>query len=189
MKQFKKGLILGRFQTLHKGHEYIIDKALDLCEEVLILIGSSDKSGTIENPFDYETRKYMLEAIYNNKIIIAPLPDLGVGNVPRWGEYVLENASKINGFPDCIIHGIENKCETWFSDDIRKKITFIKVDRGDIKIDASTLRKYMYDNEYDKWKEYINPLLHKYYSTLRLQLIKAYINPSKPKITIINDED
>lgn len=52
MKQFKKGLILGRFQTLHKGHEYIIDKALDLCEEVLILIGSSDKSGTIENPFD-----------------------------------------------------------------------------------------------------------------------------------------
>ena len=189
MKQFQKGLILGRFQTLHKGHEYIIDKALELCESVLVFIGSSDKSGTPENPFDYEMRKSLLEAIYKDKIIIAPLPDLGVGNVPRWGEYVLENANKLDSFPDCIVHGIEDKCELWFSLDVRKKITFIKVDRGDIKINASTLRQYMYDNEYDKWKEYINPKLHKYYSTLRIQLIKAYINPSKPKITLIDEEN
>ena len=189
MKQFKKGLILGRFQLLHKGHEYIIDKALDLCEEVLVFIGSSDKFNTKENPYDYETRKSLLEVVYGDKIKIAPLPDLGVGNVPAWGEYVLENAVKTNGFPDCIIHGIEAKCETWFSDEIRKKITFIKVDRGDIKIDASTLRQYMYDNEYEKWKEYVNPSLHKYYSMLRIQLIKVYINPSKPKISFIDEDN
>ena len=189
MKQFKKGLILGRFQTFHKGHEYIIDKALELCDSVLVFIGSSDKSGTIDNPFDFDTRKALLEAVYKDKIRIEPLPDLGVGNVPRWGEYVLENASKFDGFPDCIVHGIEDKCELWFSEDVRKKITFIKVDRGDIKINASTLRQYMYDNEYDKWKEFINPKLHKYYSTLRIQLIKAYVNPSKPKITLIDDDN
>jgi len=189
MKEFKRGLILGRFQTLHKGHEYIIDKALEICDEVLVFIGSSDKSNTIENPYDYETRKAMLEVLYGDRIIIAPLPDLGVGNVPRWGEYVLENAEKVNGFPDCIVHGIEAKCDTWFTEEVRKKITFIKVDRGDIKIDASTLREYMYNNEYDKWKEYINPLLHKYYSMLRIELMKAYVNPSKPKISFLDDND
>ncbi len=189
MKQFKLGLILGRFQMLHKGHEYIIDKALDLCEEVLVFIGSSDKSNTNENPFDYETRYAMLDLVYGDKIKIAPLPDLGVGNVPRWGEYVLENAVKTAGFPDCIVHGIEAKCDTWFSDDVRKKITFIKVDRGDIKINASTLRSYMYDNEYDKWKEYVNPLLHKYYSTLRIKLMMANTAPKGPKITLLDDND
>ena len=189
MKKYKKGLILGRFQTFHKGHEYIIDKAIELWEEVLILIGSSDKSNTVDNPFDYETRKYMLEIVYGDKIKIAPLPDLGVGNVPAWGDYVLENATKINGFPDCIVFGIESKCETWFSEEIKKKITFIKVDRGDIKIDASTLRQYMYDNEYEKWKEFVNPLLHKYYSMLRIQLMKVYVNPSKPKISFIDEDN
>ena len=189
MKQYKKGLILGRFQLLHLGHEYIINKALEVCDEVLILIGSSDKSNTTENPYDYETRKSMLEVVYGDKIKIAPLTDLGVGNVPAWGEYVLENAEKINGFPDCIVYGIEAKCETWFSEEIKKKITFIKVDRGDIKIDASTLRSYMYDNEYDKWKKYVNPLLHKYYSMLRIGLIKASTKPTKPKIEFIDDEN
>jgi nicotinamide-nucleotide adenylyltransferase len=188
MKQYKKGLILGRFQMLHKGHEYIIDRALELCDSVLVLIGSSDKSNTIDNPFDYELRKFMLEEVYKDKIKIAPLPDLGVGNVPAWGDYVLENALKLDGYPDCIIFGIEAKCDTWFNDNVKEKINFIKVDRQDIKINASTLRQYMYDNEYDKWKEFVNPVLYKYYSMLRINLMKAYISPSKPKITIIDDD-
>lgn len=176
MKKYKKGLILGRFQILHKGHEYIINKALELCEEVLILIGSSDKSNTIDNPFDYETRKGMLDLIYEDRVKIEPLPDLGVGNVNAWGDYVIDNATKYNGMPDCIIYGIESKCETWFSDELKQKIEFVKVDRNDIKIDASTLRQYMYDNNYEQWKKYVNPKLYKYYSMLRIKLVCAYKN-------------
>lgn len=188
MAKYKQGLILGRFQMLHKGHEYIIDKALELCDNVLVFIGSSDKSMTVENPFTYEIRKFMLEEVYKDKIKIAPLPDLGVGNVPAWGQYVLDNANKLDSFPNCIVFGIEDKCDTWFSDDVKKSIDFVKVDRNDIKINASILRQYMYDNEYNKWKEYVNPVLHKYYSMLRINLMKAYISPSKPKIELL-DED
>ena len=43
MKKYKLGMILGRFQIFHKGHESIINKALELCDEVIILIGSADK--------------------------------------------------------------------------------------------------------------------------------------------------
>ncbi len=189
MKKYKKGLILGRFQMLHSGHEYIINQALEMCEEVLIFIGSSDKSGTEENPFDYETRRTMLELIYNDKIKIAPLPDLGIGNVFGWGDYVIDSAKNLGFEPDCMIYGIEDKCEKWFRDEIKNKMSFVKVDRNDIKINASALRKYMYDNQYEKWKEYVNPLLYKYYSMLRIQLIKAYINPSKPKISFIDEDN
>ena len=61
MKKYKTGLVLGRFQTFHKGHEYIINKALEICSKVLVFIGSSDKYGTQENPFSYELRKKLIK--------------------------------------------------------------------------------------------------------------------------------
>ena len=61
MKKYKTGLVLGRFQTFHNGHEYIINKALEICDKVLVFIGSSDKFGTIENPFSYELRKKLIK--------------------------------------------------------------------------------------------------------------------------------
>ena len=39
MKEYKLGLVLGRFQGVHIGHESIINSALELCSDVLILIG------------------------------------------------------------------------------------------------------------------------------------------------------
>ena len=90
MKKYKTGLVLGRFQTFHKGHEYIINKALEISDKVLVFIGSSDKFGTIENPFSYELREKLIKKIYGNeivenKLIISPLADLGAGNVTKWG--------------------------------------------------------------------------------------------------------
>ena len=34
------------------------------------------------NPFSYEFREIIIKEIYGDKVIIRPLPDLGVGNVP-----------------------------------------------------------------------------------------------------------
>ncbi len=175
MKKYKKGLVLGRFQQLHIGHEFIINKALELCDEVLVLVGSSDKFMTKENPFNYETRESMLKIVFGDKIKIAPLPDLGVGNVNIWGNYVIDSATKENGYPNCMVYGIENKCELWFNDEIKQKIDFVKIDRNDIKICASILRSYMYDNKYIEWKKYVNPALYKYYSYLRDILVRAYL--------------
>ena len=100
MKKYKTGLVLGRFQTFHKGHEYIINKALEICDKVLVFIGSSDKFGTIENPFSYELREKLIKKIYENeivenKLVISPLADLGAGNVTKWGDYLFCEAEKI----------------------------------------------------------------------------------------------
>ena len=93
-KPFKTGIVVGRFQTFHKGHEFIIDKAVELCENVGILIGSSQESGTLKNPFTYETRERILKTIYGNSVEVRPLPDIGVGNNSKWGEYVLESYNR-----------------------------------------------------------------------------------------------
>lgn len=176
MGKYKMGLILGRFQTLHIGHEYIINKALEKCEKILILIGSSDKYGTYENPFKYEFRKEMLKEIFNNeKIIIEPLRDLGIGDIPEWGEYLLYNAETIVGKIDCIIYGEESKCHTWYNEKRKKEIKFISISRNEININASELRKYMEKNEYEQWKKYVNPKLHKYYKRMRDILLKTIL--------------
>lgn len=36
-KKYKTGLVVGKFSPLHIGHEYLIEKAIDLCEKVVIL--------------------------------------------------------------------------------------------------------------------------------------------------------
>lgn len=38
MKPYDVGLICGRFQTFHKGHEKLIDTGLLLCDRLLIFI-------------------------------------------------------------------------------------------------------------------------------------------------------
>jgi cytidyltransferase-like protein len=46
MKVYDTGLICGRFQTFHKGHERLVDTGLLLCDRLLILIGSAQECGT-----------------------------------------------------------------------------------------------------------------------------------------------
>lgn len=43
MKPYDVGLICGRFQTFHKGHESLVETGLKLCDRVLILIGSAQE--------------------------------------------------------------------------------------------------------------------------------------------------
>ena len=140
MKKYKLGLVLGRFQIFHKGHELIINNALANCENVLLFIGSSDKSNTYDNPFNYFFRSSVIKNVYDNKnLLIAPLPDLGVGDVPLWGNYVINSAKELVGMPDCIIYGIEDKCEHWYKD--YKDLAFIKVNRSEIDISSTKLKE------------------------------------------------
>ena len=60
MKPFELGIMVGRFQTFHIGHEYMIEKAVAVCGKVGIFIGSSQESGTAKNPFTYAQREAVL---------------------------------------------------------------------------------------------------------------------------------
>ena len=172
MKKYKLGLVLGRFQLFHKGHELIIDTALKNCDKVLIFIGSSDKSGTFKNPFDYEFREKIIEEVYknNNDIIIAPLPDLGIGDVPGWGKYVIDSAIKAYGMPDLIIYGVEDKCEKWYKD--YQNLSYLKIDRSNIDISSTKLKEIIINDDYNEYLKYVNKNIIKYYDYIKDVLLK-----------------
>jgi bifunctional NMN adenylyltransferase/nudix hydrolase len=62
------GTIIGRFQVyeLHAGHKHLIDWVARECDELVILLGTSEVKTTVRNPLSFELRKEMIFDVYPN---------------------------------------------------------------------------------------------------------------------------
>jgi len=86
-------LIIGRFQPFHLGHLYLIKKALEKADKIIIGIGSANITD-VNNPIDFETRKKVIKAVaykekFENRLSkIVPLNDFF--NDKKW----LDNLKK-----------------------------------------------------------------------------------------------
>lgn len=176
-KEFEFGLVLGRFQGLHKGHIQIIDLARKLCQKTLILIGSSQESGTLRNPFNLEIRKKMLQKVYQeDDVIIGALKDLtNEHDISfEWGRYILENVEKMYGIkPDLMVYGKDESRKGWFSEEDSKMFSEIVVARDKLKISATKLRESLMQNNKEEWKKYVPEEIWDMYETLRKELLSV----------------
>ena len=176
MKPYDTGLIVGRFQTLHIGHQSLIDTGIKLCERVLVLVGSAQECGTKRNPLNINTRTKMLKEVYGNQIMIYALADMTNEDDirPEWGRFLLENVDRyIYKAPDLMIYGNDEARSKWFDpEDIRDTSEFI-VNRGRIPISATDLRNMMINDERKEWMKWVDPKLHKMYDELRNELMTA----------------
>ena len=96
------GLMLGRFQPLHRGHIKSIRKMILECEETIIGIGSSQYGYTRRNPFTYEERAKMFPNDIKDNATIVPIPD--IHNWDGWVDHVIRCIGKK---PDVIYSGSE----------------------------------------------------------------------------------
>lgn len=175
-KPYQLGILVGRFQTFHKGHQDLIDKATELCDQVGVLVGSSQESGTNKNPFSYEMRERLLQRIYGEKICIYPLPDIGVGNNAAWGDYVIEKAfSYFGAKPDLLISGKEERRIDWFDSASGSSIAELYIPKT-IDISASRMRELLVENRFDEWKEYCDERLWDVFPEMRKIVLAAYEN-------------
>ncbi len=78
--KYPVALIVGRFQPFHNGHLFLIKKALEKADKIIIGIGSANISDK-NNPIDFETRKKIIKAVFYKESIekklikIIPLDD------------------------------------------------------------------------------------------------------------------
>lgn len=176
LKAYDCGMICGRFQTFHIGHESLVETGLKLCDRVLILVGSSQESGTERNPYDLATRMDMLHAIYGDgeRIMMHGIADLTNENDirPEWGRYLLDHVDRyLYKAPELMIYGNDEARSRWFDpEDIRDTSEFI-VNRGRIPISATMVREAMMFDERKKWMSMVNSKLHKMYDRLRAELM------------------
>ena len=173
---FELGIIVGRFQSFHRGHEYIIDKAVEICDTVGIFIGSSQEYGTFKNPFSYETRKRILGKVYGDKVVVHPLPDIGVGNNSAWGEYVLKNTVECFGkAPDMLVSGKEERRLDWFDGIEGISASELYVPKI-IDISATEMREFFLNGNVEEWKKYTNKKLWSEFEPLRAEVVASRDN-------------
>lgn len=174
-KPYDTGLLVGRFQTFHKGHQHLIETGLMLCDRLLVLVGSAQECGTERNPLNVETRISMIKAVFlTDRVMIYALSDLTdeTDIRPEWGRYVLDSADRyIYKAPELMIYGNDESRSRWFdTEDIKNTSEFI-VNRGAIPISATMLRKMMVKDERREWMQWVDPKLHKLYDALRNELM------------------
>jgi len=58
----KRGLFVGRFQPLHKGHLWAFEYILKKVDELIIVVGSAQYSHRMDNPFTAGERVTMIRA-------------------------------------------------------------------------------------------------------------------------------
>ena len=170
-KKYQLAFVIGRFQTFHKGHASLVELCKEKANRVIVLVGSSQKSRLEDNPFTFEERKEMIKKVFPDVDVIS-LIDIGAGNVPAWGEYMLGEIDKhLHMLPDLFISGNEDKVDTWFSDERLKHMDVLKVDRGYIPISGTQLRSLLIEDKKDEWFKYMPSQLIEDYDKLRKILL------------------
>jgi nicotinamide-nucleotide adenylyltransferase len=77
----KRALFVGRFQPFHYGHLFAIEKILEDCDELILVVGSAQMSHQQDNPFTAGERIEMIRAALNEagistkKYLIIPISD------------------------------------------------------------------------------------------------------------------
>lgn len=156
-KLYKLGMVLGRFQVLHNGHVNMVRRALDLCDIVVVYIGSSQASRTQTNPFSYEERRDMFAEVFTlemtcGRLIIRPLPDIGIGNNEGWGAYVLNTfENEFHTLPDLYVSGCEKERSSWFTNEMAPNTDELRMTRHNIEVSGTLCRTTLLENNYDKW--------------------------------------
>lgn len=155
-----KGLVLGRFQPLHNGHARMIKKASDKVDELIIGIGSSNKSRTYKNPFTFDEREFMIRASVEPDVHfdVIGIPDFG--NNDKWIAWIDDNIEfdflMSNSNPEIDIfkeYGFE--------------VRHIGYDNKEIR--GTRIREMMLNHE--DISKYVPPVVAKYINELNLKLM------------------
>lgn len=94
-----RGLFIGRFQPFHNGHLTIVEAALEEVEELVIGIGSAERSFTKSDPLTSGERYGILREImkdrsWNDRVMIVPIRD--VNRYSIWVSHVASLCPEID---------------------------------------------------------------------------------------------
>ena len=166
----RTGIAAMRCNPLHIGHTANIQKMCETFHNVIICLGSAQKSRTKENPFNIEERHQMLYNVFGERIRIVHLNDLGtLRDTNEWCDYIIK---KINGLglpePTDYVTG-SRQDSLWYRgrfwngdhDPLETHYTFDGalrrlhvMDRRMLPISATEIRGYLELSD-DGWKDFV----------------------------------
>ncbi len=130
----KRGLIVGRFQPYHLGHHNAVKKILKEVGELVIVVGSSDNSYSVSNPFTAGERIEMISRALKaeklfDKCFIVTVADVNENSV--WTTKIISYSPKFetvftnNPLVKQLFEGVGFKVEKMVSE--KKDIDGVKI--------------------------------------------------------------
>ncbi|KEK23885.1 hypothetical protein [Bacillus gaemokensis] len=184
MKTFKLGFVIGRFQHIHSSHEKMINTALQSCERVILMVGSSQESGSIRNPFNLYTRMNLIREVFGKeieegKLLLAHTDDMSHedDHSTAWGDFLIQKIEMWKGHygvyddVDCFIYGNDEERTSWFKPKDIEKISHVILSRKADNLSATNVRRLLVSNDIRAWKESVPVKIRHLYSELRAELL------------------
>lgn len=188
----KVGVFLARMQPVHNAHLYLVRKALDENDKVLIVLGSENKVDMLRNPYDITLREEMLRECLtdedNKKLEIVTLPDWSMESDKEsdkiWGRYFYYNVvSRINQKRFSIYYSDDPKIlDSWFNDtEVREYITYRNFERSSIfeGLSSTKIRNAFIEDNEDYIKEYCPESVQKRFVYLKKYYQDVKTNPKE----------
>lgn len=147
------GLVLGKFAPLHRGHQLLIDTAVEENDEVVVMIYDAPEATTVPLP----VRSNWISALYPEVRILeawdAPTEVGDSADVKRMHEqYILKRleGQRVSAFYSSEFYGRH------VSEALEAKDRRIDADRKRFSISGTAIREDAYSN-----REYIDPLVYR----------------------------
>jgi len=155
-KKYKHGIACMRCQPLHNGHVKLIKRMNEECENVTILLGSSQENRTKKNPFTVIERQILLSKVFSNYKNINWIAIKDINSYKNWGKYVISavnyklwNLSAVDSY-----YGGEENIYNFLG----KNIYIEMCNRDDIS--GTIVRDLMFNKKTDEWKKYVPEEIH-----------------------------
>lgn len=169
----------------------MIKKGLLACDKILLLVGSSQESLTLRNPFSCSMRTSIIQQVFKQEIedgrlYVGYIRDLTNENdhSPDWGDYVLEQVNQwrnhfgIKEPLTYMVYGNDEERQTWYREDKIHEVKQLVLERGDITISATKMREFLVNGDRESWLSFM-PLdrlsqeqLNVLYTSLRKELLQ-----------------
>lgn len=176
----KVGVFLARMQPVHNAHLFLVNKALEENDKVLIVLGSENKVDMLRNPYDITLREQMLRECLteedNNKLDIVTLPDWSKESDKEddkiWGRYFYYNVvSRIGQKRFSLYYSDDpNILDSWFKDtEIFEYITYRNFERNTLfeGLSSTKIRDAFTENNKVYIKKYCPPSVQNRFDYLR----------------------
>ncbi|MCW1296631.1 MAG: nicotinamide-nucleotide adenylyltransferase [Candidatus Parvarchaeota archaeon] len=141
-----RALFVGRFQPFHYGHLEAIKNILKECDEVIIVVGSSQFKNTIENPFSAMERIEMIKRTLNTHHIkqfrIIKVKDFNDDN--KWVETVIKKSQKFD---------VVYSNNTYVREILKNRGYKIRKSKSRFKINGTNIRRMMINNK--NWQRFV----------------------------------
>jgi nicotinamide mononucleotide adenylyltransferase len=154
---------------------------LEECEQVTVVIGSSQEFGTQKNPFRFRERKEMITNYYNSKNLKNRMKVVGqidTNDYHGWCHTVLdtiadayENTTPVDAFY-CGLHYDSQ----WYTPEIKKLEIVSRIDPNFTYVSGTLIREQcMFQDE--RWRDLVPEVNHSFLETLS----KRFLLDSKPR--------